>query len=621
MISLPDNLTRSDNTPFLIFTKDDIKRITPLLNTKEYKYYYNFIQESSFADPSKLFNPRSAATNIEKKHHPTDFRYMGYEIKLFSLGILWKLSGDPKCVEEAIKSINEIIYYGSLLNSTSNTNNNNISSGAASVIRGLSVIIDVMKDALEPAIIKKTVRYIGYISQRLIELIYIYNDGKKPNDDLLIDIGSALGFSSMLLYDLDERAQTWLTYSHSMVMNYLENIPKDGSHTDGLLNWNYTIHSAIMYITALYNFCNIDLRNNQALERAKHFPLDCASPHAKDVLIMSNGLSTKSCRQLSGISSKILAKWFNDNSLAWLIQAGKDRDNIYSPIEIIHLDYPKDNIIPPINGSKNIAGYAILRSGYSDNDNMVALKSSGPTITNHRDQNSIQIFTDNVNIIMDSGIGWKEQPNYLQRYKNTDAHSTILIDGKEQSETTEDARGNIIDFYTSENIDYTCGDASGVYEKAEKFYRNILFIKPNILIIYDCIKLKAIGNVEWLWHGEGKFFVDSSSKPKSFTIQGNKKLTAFILKPQKWSYKLKSGYQTSDWFYGKEITHPVFIMKKAYSISHNMLAIIKIGEEEYADFSAQYDSNKNSLIINQNSNTYNIQITEDKLTWSNKNIN
>ena len=82
---------------------------------------------------------------------------------------------------------------------------------------------------------------------------------------------------------------------------------------------------------------------------------------------------------------------------------------------------------------------------------------------------------------------------------NTKSTNCITVDGIGQKGHSAAARGKIIAFATSDKIDYVAGEAGAAYGGAlKRFTRHILFVKPELVIVYD--QLEAAKPAEFQWH-------------------------------------------------------------------------------------------------------------------------
>jgi len=168
-------------------------------------------------------------------------------------------------------------------------------------------------------------------------------------------------------------------------------------------------------------------------------------------------------------------------------------------------------------------GIADMHSDVTDtkNDLMISFRSSPYGSYGHllADQNTFNILFGGKRLFYMSGHKVAMQdPHRLGWYKATIGHNGILIDDKGQPFNTE-AYGYIVKFLNGKNVSYVEGDASQAYSsKAEKiqtgltrFHRHLLFLHPNILLVYDELEADHPAKWSWLIHSPFKINIDSAN--------------------------------------------------------------------------------------------------------------
>ena len=168
-------------------------------------------------------------------------------------------------------------------------------------------------------------------------------------------------------------------------------------------------------------------------------------------------------------------------------------------------------------------GIADMHSDIADTkkDLMISFRSSPYGSYGHllADQNTFNILSGGKRLFYMSGHKVAMQdPHRLGWYKATIGHNGILIDGKGQPSNTE-AYGYISRFLNGENVSYVVGDASQAYSsKTEgvqtgltKFNRHLLFLHPNILLVYDELEADHPAKWSWLVHSPFKILMDTIS--------------------------------------------------------------------------------------------------------------
>jgi len=84
---------------------------------------------------------------------------------------------------------------------------------------------------------------------------------------------------------------------------------------------------------------------------------------------------------------------------------------------------------------------------------------------------------------------------------STRSVNNITVNGKGQGRRTAKAQGQITHFETTPAMDVVVGEAGGAYEvPLERFTRAMIFIKPELVIVYDRLVAKAPSTYEYWLH-------------------------------------------------------------------------------------------------------------------------
>jgi len=618
MFELPQNRKKS---PFIYFTDSDIDRIKSInkdIVNKSYVKIKDYLYNICETDEIDIFNPFNVAIDIDRKYHKFAWVLMAKEIKMLSFGILWRIDKEEKHLEQAKAILNELLFLHNWSDDEFHKKSNikNAYPETAATIRCVASAIDIFGESLGIELYTKTKKRLAYVCQRLYELIenketdYLAN----TSDDWSIDLASAMGCASIILIADDDRAKNWINTAHNIVMGFLDSMPSDGSHTNGLVRWEYTLFNVCFYAQVLNNAYGIDYRFHKSIEKARHFAILASTPMANQVSLFDQGVDIKINNPTNGLLSKILTHWYQDGIIYWGIKNSPIK-NHYHPAEIFYANMELEEVNPKEKfGSVYFpnAGYVFLRSGWNINDNMIAFKASKLIQPfSHNDQNNIELTVKNKEMFIESGICYTRHPNYSRRYPNTKAHNVIMIDGKGQLPNRKEKKG-ILEFVSNEDYDYVVADASHSYSKAKIFNRNLLYIKPNVLILYDYIQLNTTGQVEWLWHSPYDIHVHPLSGEKSILIEDEGVgLSIFVLEPKKWSYKIETGFRLDDWVTCHEKTHNILSIKGNYNKTNEFLTIMFLDSTQHESLPCKYEDGIISIDVKDK--TYNITHKDGRL--------
>jgi heparin/heparan-sulfate lyase len=198
-------------------------------------------------------------------------------------------------------------------------------------------------------------------------------------------------------------------------------------------------------------------------------------------------------------------------------------------------------------------GHLVIRDGWKADSTWIEF-DCGPYLAKHQhlDQNQINIFHRGY-LAVDSGADYtdSESPHYLNYYRRTVAHNTVLIydpaekffwsenllaaanDGgqrmdssrfwntirspKDWQETRElwDLGTMRVTDYVAGQYHYAMGDATNAYsrEKLNRFTREIVYLLPqNLLLVFDrVVSMNRAFHKAWLLHGVNQPLVDQDS--------------------------------------------------------------------------------------------------------------
>jgi hypothetical protein len=191
-------------------------------------------------------------------------------------------------------------------------------------------------------------------------------------------------------------------------------------------------------------------------------------------------------------------------------------------------------------------GQAYLNSQIKDATQsvQVVLKSSpfGTQSHGYESNNSFLLWAYGKRLLIYSGYrdiyGSEHHTNWMWTTRSTNC---ITINGKGQKKHTVQAQGKITAFLTTPQVDVVIGDASESYEPpVEQFKRAILFIKPDMVIIYDRLKASEPSTYEYWLHAVNKF--DVRDQRNIVTQNGDVACDITFLTPQNLTFTQTNEY-------------------------------------------------------------------------------
>ncbi|MGB2820827.1 MAG: DUF4962 domain-containing protein, partial [Phycisphaerae bacterium] len=166
---------------------------------------------------------------------------------------------------------------------------------------------------------------------------------------------------------------------------------------------------------------------------------------------------------------------------------------------------PPDDL--PTSRSFGGTGLAMLNSDLKDarRNVQIIFKSSpfGTQSHGYESNNSFLLYAFGERLLIRTGrrdiYGSAHHKNWMWHTKSTNC---ITVNGEGQVKRSAGARGEIIAFHTSGALDYVAGEAGGAYENKalKRFTRHILFVKPDLIVIYDRLEAAEPSTFEWRLH-------------------------------------------------------------------------------------------------------------------------
>jgi hypothetical protein len=166
-------------------------------------------------------------------------------------------------------------------------------------------------------------------------------------------------------------------------------------------------------------------------------------------------------------------------------------------------DTPDSAVFPSI-------GWVAMHSSLSDPARVsIYFKSSyfGSYNHSHADQNSFIVNAGGQSLAIDSGYydGYKT-PHWWDWYKQTRAHNAITANGGRGQYVFEHSgkvgSGTLTSYLNQPDYDVVQADATAAYGGAstEQVKRSLVYLRPNLVLVYDKLATDALHQFEWNIH-------------------------------------------------------------------------------------------------------------------------
>jgi hypothetical protein len=163
-------------------------------------------------------------------------------------------------------------------------------------------------------------------------------------------------------------------------------------------------------------------------------------------------------------------------------------------------------------------GQAVLNTTLDDaaNDVQVVFKSSpfGTQSHGYEANNSFLLWAYGQRLLIRSGYRDSYGTEHHKRWMwSTRSVNNITVDGQGQLAHSASSQGRITQFKTSPSIDIVAGEAGDAYRTRsgdpllDRFTRTVLFIKPELVVVFDRLVARGDSTFEYWLHATEKFTV------------------------------------------------------------------------------------------------------------------
>lgn len=185
-------------------------------------------------------------------------------------------------------------------------------------------------------------------------------------------------------------------------------------------------------------------------------------------------------------------------------------EEMLGPLDLACCSHPAAAAVaPPPSRVFPLRGSAALRSGWGPDSTVISLRV-GPWFNHeHHDQGSFQVAAFGEDLIAEAGhANYYTDPRYPDYFTQAAGHNTLLIDGDPFSQMAFASRfwpGFSHPGFTSELLtgafDYLSADLASAYDgRLQRYQRQFLYLKPDILIIRDRVAAGQPHGFSFLLH-------------------------------------------------------------------------------------------------------------------------
>ena len=343
-----------------------------------------------------------------------------------------------------------------------------------------------------------------------------------------------LGEIGVAFLDEIPEAEEWVWFAMNVFgAVYPAWCDEDGGWHQGLQYWESYVQRFTWWADIMQAAMGIDAYCKPYFARAGDFPMYFQPPGTRgggvgDLTTMRT--SDQNCslmHTLAAQASNPYWQWYVDmhpekvkeeTSARRLDAVGAGR-SLY--VDFVRGALPEVRGEPPVDlpSSKCFRGTGLvaMNSDLTDGKNNVSVifKSSPLGSQSHGfdAQNSFSLFAFGERLLIHTGQrdihGSDHHKNWMHHTKSTNC---IGVNGESQLRNQAAAMGEILDFQTSDVFDYVAGEAAQAYGgKLKKFTRQILFAKPDAVVICDSVMAHEASTFQYYLHAETEMDVEGQT--------------------------------------------------------------------------------------------------------------
>ena len=317
-----------------------------------------------------------------------------------------------------------------------------------------------------------------------------------------------------------EGAEDWVWFATNVFFNtYPVWSDDDGGWHEGSSYWSSYIGRFTWWADVMREAMGIDAYDKPYFSKVGYYPMYLLSPNK-----VGGGFGDLTARRTSGHNRQlmtVLAAQAQNPHWQWYVDQVGGPDSVGGYIGFIRGRLPRVLPKPPVDlPSSRLftgTGQAYLNSDLTDASRsvQVVFKSSpfGTQSHGYESNNSFLLWAYGKRLLIRSGYRDIYGSAHHQKWMwSTRSTNCITISGQDQMKRTARARGRITAFETTPALDVVIGDATDSYaDGVELFKRAIIFVKPDLVVVYDRLETFEPATYEYWLHAVNEFNISKGN--------------------------------------------------------------------------------------------------------------
>jgi hypothetical protein len=330
---------------------------------------------------------------------------------------------------------------------------------------------------------------------------------------------ACLGIAACYFHGRVTEAEGWLELARSSAKAFAAYYGSDGSYDEGVSYWGYTTLYLAMFADVLWRTQGIDDRNLINYPGTVRYALGNTMPTIDSGLTMTDFMHVKGYTMPKVKPAFDIVNHGDSNGAvdvsvaAWVARTHGDALSQYVAQEIGEVKHlqalmwydPQLPVSPPeasLLDRRQSNDIILSRTGWTAQDNVLALRSGGPGNHEHADRNSVIFKAYGERLLHDPfrAAYMVHNPRWILRL--TEAHTAVLINGQghqyhDGSEGTNASWAfvKVINYATGPGWMRVTSDATDAYQLVNPdvalVQRTLVYLKPDVLVVLDRVKMKT----------------------------------------------------------------------------------------------------------------------------------
>ncbi|MCL4204823.1 MAG: DUF4962 domain-containing protein [Pirellulaceae bacterium] len=375
-----------------------------------------------------------------------------------------------------------------------------------------------------------------------------------------------LGEVGIAFLDEIDDAEDWVWFAMNVFYNvYPVWSDSDGGWHEGVMYWSSYIGRFTWWADVMRAAMGINAFDKPYFAQSGYYPMYLMPPGKTDGGF-GDGANRRRSRDVVPLVSELAAQAGNGHWQWYVDQHGGAVPTsgyvgfVRGQLPAVQPQPPAD--LPTSRWFRGI-GQAYLNTTLTNADEAVQVifKSSPMGTRSHGNEgnNSFGLWAYGEPLLIRTGHYYMYGgPHHRDWVWSTRSLNNITVDGQGQVKRSSAAKGEILDFQTTPSVDVVVGEAAESYQAdnpakdsgqrrqlLDRYTRTIVFVKPDLVIVYDRLRAVAPAKFEYWLHAKHEFQVRGQRDIQAQA--GEVRCRIDLLAPEELAFSQTDQYDPNPW--------------------------------------------------------------------------